>query len=85
MTGGSRTHHNWFYNHWEPLDEPDMWTDEAIVQVHVDEWTNVRYEHNHYGESEPKKGAWERPTPTRSAGDTHRTGETETPVNRSNV
>ena len=34
-----------------------MWTDEAIVQVHVDEWTNVRYEHNHYSESEPKKGS----------------------------
>jgi hypothetical protein len=49
--------HNWFYNDWEPLDEPDMWTDEAIVQVHVDEWTNVRYKHNRYGESEPKKGS----------------------------
>lgn len=47
-------HQNWFYNPLEPLDEPDMWTEEAIVQVHVDEWTNVRYEFNQYGDEEPE-------------------------------
>ncbi|MGM0398722.1 MAG: hypothetical protein ACQEQY_06975, partial [Halobacteriota archaeon] len=44
---------NWFYNEVEPLDSPDGWTTEAITQVHVDEWTNVEFENNHYGSSEP--------------------------------
>ncbi|MFC7138434.1 right-handed parallel beta-helix repeat-containing protein [Halosimplex aquaticum] len=46
-------HHNWFHNPKEPLDSPDMWTNEAIVQAHVDEWSNVEYGNNHYGSDEP--------------------------------
>ncbi|MFC7138435.1 right-handed parallel beta-helix repeat-containing protein [Halosimplex aquaticum] len=46
-------HHNWFHNPKKPLDSPDMWTNEAIVQAHVDEWSNVEYSDNHYGPDEP--------------------------------
>ncbi len=46
-------HHNWFHNPKEPLDSPDMWTNEAIVQAHVDEWNNVEFDNNHYGPDEP--------------------------------
>ncbi|WP_415380801.1 right-handed parallel beta-helix repeat-containing protein [Halosimplex sp. TS25] len=46
-------HHNWFHNPKEPLDSPDMWTNEAIVQAHVDEWSSVEYANNHYGSDEP--------------------------------
>ncbi|WP_459192716.1 right-handed parallel beta-helix repeat-containing protein [Halosimplex sp. J119] len=46
-------HNNWFYNPMEPRSTPNMWTDESIVQVHVDEWTNVEYSNNHYGSDEP--------------------------------
>ncbi|MFB6139929.1 MAG: right-handed parallel beta-helix repeat-containing protein [Halosimplex sp.] len=46
-------HHNWFHNPKEPLESPDMWTNEAIVQAFVDEWTNVEYADNHYGADEP--------------------------------
>ncbi|WP_276256422.1 hypothetical protein [Halomontanus rarus] len=50
-------HNNWFYNPKEPRETPDMWTDEAIRQVFVDEWTNVEWERNHYGsETEPDPG-----------------------------
>lgn len=50
-------HNNWFYNPKEPRENPDMWTDEAIRQVFVDEWTNVEWERNHYGsETEPDPG-----------------------------
>lgn len=47
-------HNNWFWNPEPPLDTPDGWTDEAIIQVFVDEWTNVEWDKNHLGESEPK-------------------------------
>ncbi|WP_436926420.1 right-handed parallel beta-helix repeat-containing protein [Halosimplex amylolyticum] len=46
-------HHNWFHNPKEPLNSPDMWTNEAIVQAHVDEWNNVEFGNNHYGSDEP--------------------------------
>ncbi|WP_459192715.1 right-handed parallel beta-helix repeat-containing protein [Halosimplex sp. J119] len=46
-------HKNWFHNPKKPRDSPDMWTNESIVQVHVDEWTNVEYDSNHYGPDEP--------------------------------
>ena len=42
-------HDNWFYNPDEPRDSPNGWTDEAITQVHVDEWTNVTFSDNAYG------------------------------------
>lgn len=45
---------NWFYNPAEPRDDPNDWTDEAIIQVFVDEWTNVEYSGNQYGtDSDP--------------------------------
>lgn len=45
---------NWFYNPNEPLDQPvDQWTDEAIVQMHVTEWTNVEFWNNQYGQDDP--------------------------------
>ena len=48
---------NWFYNPDEPLDTPDGWsTRHAIIQVGVDEWTNVEWSGNHYGSSEPANG-----------------------------
>ena len=46
-------HHNWFYNPKEPRSNPSGWTDEAIIQVHVDEWENVDYHNNHYGSDDP--------------------------------
>jgi hypothetical protein len=46
-------HHNWCYNPVEPRDSPSDWTDEAIIQVHVDEWTNVTYSDNAYGSDQP--------------------------------
>lgn len=47
-------HNNWFYNPKEPLEQPtNNWTDEAIVQMHVTEWTNVSFWDNHYGSSGP--------------------------------
>lgn len=46
-------HHNWFFNPEEPLTNPNGWTDEAIIQVHVSEWTNVQFWDNHYGDTEP--------------------------------
>ena len=46
-------HHNWFYNPKEPRPDPSGWTDEAIIQVHVDEWENVDYHNNHYGSDDP--------------------------------
>ncbi|WP_157533069.1 right-handed parallel beta-helix repeat-containing protein [Haloferax profundi] len=46
-------HDNWFYNPVEPRDNPSGWTNEAIIQVHTDEWRNVSFNNNHYGSSEP--------------------------------
>ncbi len=49
---------NWFYNSDEPLDTPDGWTTRhAIIQVGVDEWTNVEWSGNHYGNGEPSNDA----------------------------
>ena len=43
-------HHNWFFNPVPPRDSPTgSWTNEAIIQVHVNEWTNVEFWDNHYG------------------------------------
>lgn len=47
---------NWFFNPKEPLEgsfDPDYWSDEAIVQMHVTEWSNVSFWNNHYGADEP--------------------------------
>ena len=45
---------NWFFNPKEPRDEPiDQWTDEAIVQMHVTEWTNLEFWNNQYGQTDP--------------------------------
>jgi uncharacterized protein YaaQ len=41
---------NWFFNPDEPLDEPSGWTEEAITQAKVDDWTNVSFSGNAYGE-----------------------------------
>ncbi|MFW5968649.1 MAG: sugar-binding protein [Persicimonas sp.] len=47
-------HNNWFFNPKEPRDQPvDRWTDEAIVQMHVTEWSNVAFWDNHYGDTDP--------------------------------
>jgi tellurite resistance-related uncharacterized protein len=42
---------NWFHNFEEPLDTPNDWTDEAIIQVFTDSWQNVNFWDNHYGSS----------------------------------
>ncbi|MFC6825646.1 right-handed parallel beta-helix repeat-containing protein [Halopelagius fulvigenes] len=44
---------NWFYNDKQPRATPNGWTDEAVIQVHVDEWDCVEVRDNHYGEAEP--------------------------------
>lgn len=54
-------HHNWFYNPNEPRDrprqDPSGWSEEAIIQVFTDDWTNVHWKHNHYGsDSAPRRG-----------------------------
>jgi hypothetical protein len=41
---------NWFWNPDAPRDTPSGWTDEAIIQPLVDEWTNVTFSGNAYGE-----------------------------------
>ena len=46
-------HDNWFFNSERPRDDPDGWTDEAIIQVHTDDWKHVDFENNHYGSDEP--------------------------------
>jgi hypothetical protein len=46
-------HDNWFYNPDQPRDSPSGWTEEAIIQVHVDSWENVEWSNNHLGSSEP--------------------------------
>lgn len=46
-------HHNWFHNPEPPRDSPSGWTDEAVIQVHVDGWRNVDLHNNHYGSDEP--------------------------------
>jgi hypothetical protein len=50
---GAEIYNNWFYNPDEPLANPDGWSEEGIIQVHVDEWTSVDFQDNHYGTSEP--------------------------------
>jgi hypothetical protein len=51
--GLASIHHNWFYNPTPPRASPDGWTEEAIIQVHVEEWTNVRFKRNQFGPTEP--------------------------------
>lgn len=52
-------HHNWFHNPEPPRESPNNeWSqDEAITQMHVEEWSNVRFDKNHYGEDEPESSA----------------------------
>lgn len=53
-------HNNWFANPKEPRDrprqDPNGWTQEAIIQVYTDDWNNVDWKHNHLGEDEPTQG-----------------------------
>lgn len=42
-------HNNWFWNPRTPLDSPNGWTEEAIIQPREDEWTNVTWWDNYYG------------------------------------
>lgn len=65
---GADLHHNWFYNPDAPLDDPGPGDERrAIVQIgdegnwtHVDEWENVTFSDNHYGETEPPEGVGSR-------------------------
>ena len=41
---------NWLFNPTPPGDEPDGWGPEAIIQPREDEWTNVTFSGNRYGE-----------------------------------
>lgn len=47
-------HDNWFYNPDPPLDTPSgRFSEQAIIQVGVDDWSNVEWSNNHYGSDEP--------------------------------
>jgi len=47
-------HNNWFYNSIEPPNSADGWGPEAIIQAHTDDWQNLEFENNHYGENQPE-------------------------------
>ncbi|MFB6194060.1 MAG: right-handed parallel beta-helix repeat-containing protein, partial [Halobaculum sp.] len=46
-------HNNWLYNPNQPKSAPEGWDGSSITQVHVSSWTNVTFDNNHYGSSDP--------------------------------
>jgi len=50
---GARITDNWFYNPEPPVEPADGYGSEAIVKADPENWGTVRFDDNHYGETEP--------------------------------